>query len=374
MLAEYEKLCEVEIPDGATEAQKKLLAEEELRRKSNFYCLVAKGKETQGKLLEAFEAYMQFGTLVGNKEMVSVIDEPNTNARPDVWARGRIQSMIKKATPEQRKPLEDKVVEEWKKVKEANDVEKLRGFVKVFGGMFEAGTDAKITLADKLSGTGSEDDSREAEYMLLAIRDGEDTLAAAKATEALARLYIRKGLLDDAVGMYAELGKQHAKTVIRDGKTGAEFFNDLITDKRFLPYLEPPTYDVDVPQAQGERDEQPAAVTRRGPTRWTSRCRPTCCRSSSGNRLTIDMNNRGGQGWALKVVDRVTGEDKYTIAGLRLPAMAVHVPAAEHPVQVRAGEGARGRGHRARQPSADRNAADQGVCLRRGRQEEAVGA
>ena len=190
------------------------------RRKSNFYCLVAKGKETQGKLLDAFENYMRFGTLVGNKEMVSVIDEPNTNARPDVWARGRIQNMIKKATPEQRKPLEDKVIAEWKKVKDSNNLDELRGFVKVFGGMFEAGTDAKVTLADKLSATANEDDGREAEYMLLAIRDGgDDALAAAKATESLARLYIRKGLLDDAVGMYAELGKQHAKVVIRDGKT-----------------------------------------------------------------------------------------------------------------------------------------------------------
>src|SRR5687768_2079802 len=107
--------CQVEIPAGVTEAQRRNLQEEELRRKSNYYCLVAKGKETQGKLLEAFENYMHFGTLVGNKEMVSVIDEPNTNARPDVWARGRIQNMIKKATPEQRKPLETKVVQEWNK-------------------------------------------------------------------------------------------------------------------------------------------------------------------------------------------------------------------------------------------------------------------
>src|SRR5262249_45553602 len=251
LLDEYKTLCKVEVPVIATEAQKKMLEEEELRRKSNFYCLVAKGKETQGKLLEAFEAYMQFGTLVGNKEMVSVIDEPNTSARPDVWARGRIQNMIRKATPEQRKPLEEKVVEEWKRVKDANDLEKLRGFVKVFGGMFEAGTDAKITLADKLSASGNEDDGREAEYMLLAIRDGEDQLAAAKAAESGARLYIRKGLLDDAVGMYAELGKQHAKTVIRDGRTGADFFNDLITDKRFLPYIEPPTSTWAFPKLKG---------------------------------------------------------------------------------------------------------------------------
>src|SRR5687768_17969064 len=44
--------CQVEIPAGVTEAQRRLLQEEELRRKSNFYCLVAKGKETQGKLLD----------------------------------------------------------------------------------------------------------------------------------------------------------------------------------------------------------------------------------------------------------------------------------------------------------------------------------
>lgn len=314
MLAEYEKLCEVEIPKDATEAQKKLLGEEELRRKSNFYCLVAKGKETQGKLLDAFDNYMKFGTLVGNKEMVSVIDEPNTNARPDVWARGRIQNMIKKATPAQRRPLENRVIEEWKKVKDTDDIEKLRGFVKVFGGMFEAGTDAKIALADKLSGSGSEDDGREAEYMLLAVRDGDDPLGAAKATEALARLYIRKGLLDDAVGMYAELGKQHGKTVVRDGKTGAEFFNDLITDKRFLPYLEPPSTTWTFPKLKGQETTAGGGYSARANT-MDVEMPPDVLPFFKRHRLTIDMNNRSGQGWALKVVDRVTGEDKYTSPG-----------------------------------------------------------
>ena len=174
LLPEYSKLCTVEVPETATDAQKKLLAEEELRRKSNFHALVAKGRETQGKLLEAFEAYMAYGTLVGNKEMVTVPDDPGTVARPDVWARARIQSMIKKATPEQRKPLENKVVEEWNKVKAAADLEQLRGFVKVFGGMFEAGAEARITLADKLAVSSNEDDVREAEYMLLSVRGGDE--------------------------------------------------------------------------------------------------------------------------------------------------------------------------------------------------------
>lgn len=317
MLDEYKTLCEVEIPKESTEAQRNMLAAEELRRKSNFFCLVAKGKETQGKLLDAFDAYMQFGTLVGNKEMITVIDEPNTNARPDVWARGRIQSMIKKATAVQRKPLEDKVVSEWKKVQESNDLEKLRGFVKVFGGMFEAGTDAKIALADKLSATANEDDGREAEYMLLAIRNGSDeALSAARATEALARLYIRKGLLDDAVGMYAELGKQHAKIAIRDGKTGADFFNDLITDKRFLPYLEPPTTTWTYPKLKGSETLAGGAVGGRINTmdvELPNDVLPYFKR----NRLTLDMN--GAQGWSLKVMDRITGEDKYKSPGFGSP-------------------------------------------------------
>ena len=316
MLPEYETLCTVEVPADATEAQRKTLTEEELRRKSNYYCLVAKGKETQGKLLDAFDNYMKFGTLVGNREMVSVIDEPNTNARPDVWARGRIQNMIKKATPEQRKPLEARVVDEWTKVKDTNDLEKLRGFVKVFGGMFEAGTDAKVSLADKLTGSGNEDDSREAEYMLLAVRDGEDALAAAKAAEALARLYIRKGLLDDAVGMYAELGKQHGKTVIRDGKTGTEFFNDLITDKRFLPYLEPPTSAWTYPKlAWGTETSTGGSSARQN--QMDVELPADVLPFFKRHRLVVSM--QGGQGWALKVIDRVSGEDKYTTPGFGYP-------------------------------------------------------
>ena len=50
------------------------------------------------------------------------------------------------------------MVEEWKKIKDANDLDKLRGFVKVFGGMFDAGIDAKILLAEKLAASGNEDD------------------------------------------------------------------------------------------------------------------------------------------------------------------------------------------------------------------------
>jgi hypothetical protein len=221
--------------------------------------------------------------------------------------------MIKKATPDQRKPLETKVVQEWNKVREANDLEQLRGFVKVFGGMFEAGTDAKITLADKLSATGNDDDGREAEYMLLALRDGaDDPAGAAKATEALARLYIRKGLLDDAVGMYAELGRQHARTVVRDGKTGADLYADLITDKRFLPYLEPAVVTWAYPKLKAVE-----AATGAYPARANQmdvEVPVDALPFFKRNRVTVSTQG-SSQGWALKVTDRVTGEDKWTSPG-----------------------------------------------------------
>jgi hypothetical protein len=90
-----------------------------------------------------------------------------------------------------------------------------------------------------LVATNNEEEIREAENILLSLKSLDEEVPAAQAIEALARLYIRKGLLDDAVSLYAELGKHFANIKVRDGKTGGDFFNELITDKRFLPYLEP---------------------------------------------------------------------------------------------------------------------------------------
>ena len=46
-------------------------------------------------------------------------------------------------------------------------------------------------------------------------------------------------MYEDAVGFYKQLGTEFGNVPVRDGKTGAELLNELHTDKRFLPYLEP---------------------------------------------------------------------------------------------------------------------------------------
>ncbi|MCE9533946.1 MAG: PQQ-binding-like beta-propeller repeat protein [Planctomycetes bacterium] len=324
MLDQYKELCNVEIGADLDPLKKQQLADEELRRKSNYFCLIAKGKESQGKLVEAFENYMSFGTLTGNKELVSVIDQPNTFARPDVWARGRINHMLDKATPEQRKPLEARAATEWEAVKKSSDLEKLRGFVRIFGTRFASGNEARLMLAEKLIATNNEEDFRDAENILLSLKGLEEPLYAAQATEVLARLYIRKGLLDDAMGLYSDLHRNFAKITIRDNKTGDDYFNDLITDKRFLPYIEPLRQSwmntkfkaSEVNQFQGNQQPQSFTITPEGES----------IPFFNRHKIVMDMMFQGSAMWVLKVVDRITGEERFRSQPMTAPQYIWNYP------------------------------------------------
>jgi outer membrane protein assembly factor BamB/tetratricopeptide (TPR) repeat protein len=219
---------------------KEVSPEEKVKRQSNYLCLLGKGREHQGKLVDAFDAYMEFGQLNGGKELVPSIDEPGTMAAPDVWARGRILAMISKASPEQKKPLEDRIAKQWESVKDTGDLEKIRGFVKVFGSISKAGEQARLQLCEHLMTKGAAEDLRDAELQLdLLSLTANDRALAAQATEALARLMIRRGELRDAVPFYQKLGSEFAEVKLKDGRTGAEIYNELITDKRLLPFLAP---------------------------------------------------------------------------------------------------------------------------------------
>jgi outer membrane protein assembly factor BamB len=241
-LKTYADLCD--LPEPSDPNLKTAVADERQTRQANYLCLLAKGREQQGRLLEAFQAYLDFSVLTGNRERISVIDEPNTQARPDVWARGRISAMLQKATAEQRKPLEERLLTEWNLVRGADDLDKLRRFVTVFGSFLSVGQQARMLLAEKLVLTDNEDDSRDAQILFNQLAQGTDATLAAQAIEALARLMTRKGLLEDAVSFYQKLGRDYAQTTVRDGKVGADYITELLTDKRFLPYLEslPPVW------------------------------------------------------------------------------------------------------------------------------------
>jgi outer membrane protein assembly factor BamB len=230
-LAEYEAMCQ----------DKGLSEEDRQKRQSTFLYLLAKGREDQGKLVEAFDYYQKFGAQAANQDLVSVPDESTLKAPPDVWAQGRIAAMVARATPEARLPLEQQIARSWDAVQKSGNLDKLRQFVAMFGSLFHAGREARLQLAERLMEEGSKTSLLDAERQLLLLRgQKDDPTLAARALETLARLWTRQGLLEDAASCYQTLAREYAKVIVRDGKTGTDLFNELATDKRFLPYIDVP--------------------------------------------------------------------------------------------------------------------------------------
>jgi len=305
-LVEYRELCNV--PGNPPE---------ELRRRRNAHLLIAKGREAQGKLLEAFDGYMTFGTLTGNQELLDVPDQVNTTVRPDVWSRGRIVNMLKKATPEQRKPIEDKIAAEWTVAKQSNDADKIRGFVRVFGGMSSVGNEARLFLADKLLTTNNEEDIREASGVLSTLRDTAEAPLAARATESLAKAWIRKGLMEDAMSLYAELGTRFGKLTLPDGRTGEEVFGDLITDKRFLPFVEPQKRGGTA--WNGYRGEEIPGQSGGGIISFAVDVQNETLPFWQRNKLQAEMNMPNTGSFGVRMLDRLTGEEKFRSKPIQQP-------------------------------------------------------
>ena len=138
------------IPKDAPPEEKQKIELEQRHRQAGFLCLLARGREQQGRLVEAFQAYLDFGSLAEAKERISVINEPTVMVQPDVWAQGRISELVAKATPAQRLPLETEIGKRWLAVKSSKNLEDLRHFVGAFGSLFAVGREARLFLAERL--------------------------------------------------------------------------------------------------------------------------------------------------------------------------------------------------------------------------------
>ena len=280
---------------------------------------MARGRESQGRLGEAFDHYIALANLGDAKNLLEMPDEPNVKMRPDVWARGRIESMIRHAgSPEAKKSLEERVNKEWEGVKDGNDLKKLREFVAVFGPFFDSGREAQFKLADLLLSTNNEADAREAQTHLSQLRvAADDPAIRARATEALAQLMIKNRMIEDAVGLYLQLGKEYPDVVIRDGKTGADFLTNLLTDKRLLPFLEPSRYPL---------PSRVKAEERRGPLQgmnYTAQFEIESPRDLfpmyRQYRFVLDQYRSGNGTWTLIGYDRATGNERCRFPNMVTP-------------------------------------------------------
>lgn len=311
-LDEYRQLCDVTV-DAEDPKAKQQQIDEGFRRKQIYLRLMATGREAQGKLDQAFDFYMQFANLGDNKQLVTIDDETYGQTRPDVWARGKIAAMIQNATDAKvREPLERRVAQEWDAVRKADTLDTLTEFVRSFGDHFPVGREAQLVLAEKKIATRSDEDAREAQSLLLKVwATSPEPELSARAIETLARLMTTRGMMDDAVALYAKLGEEFAETTIRDGKTGADFFNDLLTDKRLLPYLEPTR--VPLP----ERIKVKHVMGSSGGTSNLLYLDPEGTEDNpfyKRNRIVLQGSGNGQ--WELRVLDRTTDEQKARFTGL----------------------------------------------------------
>jgi outer membrane protein assembly factor BamB/tetratricopeptide (TPR) repeat protein len=242
-LEEYRALCKVPIPRKATPEQRAQLRAEERTRQTRLLCLVARGREQQpGRLSDALEDYRELVRRADDGQLASVVDDPLVKARLDVWARGRVAALFNQAGAEQRPVLEEIARGEWQRLQAADDVEAIGRFVTLFGPVCPAGREARLRLAELLMDDPDHPHFLEAELHLLQLRQQtDDPPMAARALEALGRLYTHKGFLDEAAACYRELASAYPAVVVSDGKPGAAFLEELAGDKRFFAALhEPP--------------------------------------------------------------------------------------------------------------------------------------
>jgi outer membrane protein assembly factor BamB len=231
-LDEYRALCKV--PDKPEEQQ---------QREARFLQLLGQGREKQGDLVAAFQAYREFGALPLNKQDgVAAGDDPTRKIPTHVWLRGRVAAMIAKATPEQRRPLEDKIAREWQAVRAKNDIDAIRSFVGMFDVPFQVGHEARLQLAGAIVARNDRPAFLEAELNLQQLRGSdlrEQPQIGGRALEELARLEVKKGTpeaIQMAAAYYRRLGTEYAKAVVRDGKTGADLARE-VADPRLLLYM-----------------------------------------------------------------------------------------------------------------------------------------
>lgn len=224
------ELESITVPVIASNPDERIALQE---RKARFYRILAKGREAQGRMEETLASYQAFA-LLDDKIIVSP-DDPQVRVLPRVWALAQAQAMSRRLKPEQYAKLEAIVQKEWNRVQAEKNLDTLKSFIEFYGELTTTGQKAQLAYAEMLR---DKQEYSQATLKLLPLIDAGDATVAAQAHDAMARLNIRMGEMENAAYYYRQLAKRYPKVIVRDGKSGLQLYLDLMTDKRFLPYLD----------------------------------------------------------------------------------------------------------------------------------------
>jgi len=319
---EYRALCELPPVAGELPEDRSRRLEETERRIRRFEYLMARGREQQGRLVDAFEHYLRLAQLGDAKKLIDMPNDPNVRVRADIWARGRLEALLQNPTSaEARSQLEQRLQQEWNEVRHSNDLNRLRRFVSIFGAHTSLGAQAQLYLVERLQETRNSADLQEAQQLLLQLRiAAPDRTFRARAIERLASILIQQRHLEDAVALYLQLEREYPDVIIRDNTTGADFAIRLLTDKRLLPYLEPQRYPLPA-RYKAELRQEPQPILPQFELAPQGELFPMYRRF----RFVLDQTISGNGYWALRVFDTVTGKEEIRFAGIT-PQANFYVP------------------------------------------------
>ena len=306
-LTEFKSVCDVPPAPSATPAQIEDARKESRRRKSAYLCLFAAGRESQGKLAEAFDAYLEVASVLGGGELQAVLEEPSLRAASDTWAQGRVSAMVAKANAANRDMLESKVASRLTQAKSpATPMEELRALVAVFGHMSSSGQEIRLLLAERLASEGSAEAMAQAEQQLELVRPPLATREQhARALVRLASLNLSRQLPDDAAACLGRLASEYPDIAV-EGKTGKARMAEAATDHRLLAFLDGPGSSF--PQGKLKVSDKPSG----------NRYQQAHVLSPVGDvlpffrrhlvQLQFSQQNQGYN--TLSLVDRSTGEER----------------------------------------------------------------
>ncbi len=301
-LPEYEQLAQLpaDAPPGdgpEAERQERELA----RRQSLYHALVALGREGQGRAVEAFESYRRFAAASADRAPAPADGLPGVRVRPRLWARGRVELLLKNAKPADRARILELVSAEYAAARGAPEAGPLSDFAELYAAVLPAGAEARFELARRLLAADSPKAQREATAILLRLGESPDGPAAGRALDLLSASMLARGRAEEAVGL-ARLARDRAPDAeVRPGKTTAALYADLLSDRRLLPHLEPARPNVSA-RARVELAAEPTPPQSQPPVQIVPegelhplyrRCRLSAEATGANGSLTITLDCPG---------------------------------------------------------------------------------
>jgi outer membrane protein assembly factor BamB len=245
-LDDYRRLCAL-VPSGDRPPD----AEEQRQRRKHLSMLVARGRESQGRVADALRAYADLLDGARPDDLLVVPEDPALRVRPEVWTRGRVAALA--GTPAGNR-LHEEIERRWRDLvgvppsggwgherpPEGGTPTGLARFLALFGSIADgpgavAAREGRLRWALELAQSPYRAHAIDAELLLHALEQEKAAAPqAARALEARARLLVRQGLLGEAADCYRRLDSEFPRVEIAPGKTGADVHAEAALDKRLL--------------------------------------------------------------------------------------------------------------------------------------------